>query len=856
MNAIDQRFLVRRVAVLGSGVMGAQIAAHLTNAGVDTVLFDLPTQPETQSSNQTPPPSSRAIAERAIAGLRKLSPAPLGLAGLADAIQPADYEHDLALLGECDLIIEAIAERLDWKHDLYRRIAPMVAPHAVLASNTSGLSIGSLAQALPEDLKARFCGVHFFNPPRYMHLAELIPIAQTRADVLDRLEGFLTSTLGKGVVRTKDTPNFIANRIGVFGMVAVMIEAERHGLTMDVVDDLTGARLGRAKSGTYRTADVVGLDTLSHVIRTMDDQLPDDPFHALYAQPALLQALLAAGALGQKSDAGFYRREGKAILRIDSEKALAVAAAARARGTPIDRSEWATAYVPAGAKADETVARILKKKTWSERLQLLRESTNPQARFLWSVMRDSFHYAAIHLGDIAASARELDLAVRWGFGWGEGPFELWQLAGWTQVAQWIAEDIAAGEALVATPLPAWVFAGPVAQRGGVHQTEGSWSPTAVGAGGGFGANPGADPGADLGSFIAAPQLPVMARQLFPAGLVGSDPADPKIAGHTVFEDESVRLWTLDRSGVDDVLILSFKTKMHLINQGLGEGLLRAVEVGESHYRGVVIWSPDEPFSAGADLESSMPAFMKGGPKAVEGDIKKLQDVMLRMRYAQVPVVAAVHGMALGGGCEIALHCAKRVVALESYMGLVEVGVGLIPGAGGLAHGARRAAELQAQAPDAPLFHFLRRHFQAAAMATVSKSALEARELGYLLPTDPIVFHARELLFVAIRQVQAMADAGYRAPRRAKFKVAGREGAATFKASIVNLRDGGFASPHDAHLGFTIAEVMCGGDVDAGTEVDEAWIMALERQAFTALLAHPKTQERIMGLLQTGKPVRN
>lgn len=850
MNAIDQRFLVRRVAVLGSGVMGAQIAAHLTNAGVDTVLFDLATSP--QAPNQTPHPSSRAIAERAIAGLRKLSPAPLGLVELADAIQPADYEHDLGLLGECDLIIEAIAERLDWKHDLYRRIAPMVAPHAVLASNTSGLSISALAEALPEDLKARFCGVHFFNPPRYMHLAELIPIAQTRADVLDRLEGFLTTTLGKGVVRTKDTPNFIANRIGVFGMVAVMVEAERHGLTMDVVDDLTGARLGRAKSGTYRTADVVGLDTLSHVIRTMDDQLPDDPFHALYAQPALLQALLAAGALGQKSDAGFYRREGKAIHRIDPEKALAVAAAAIASGTPINRSEWAKAYVPAGAKADETVARILKKKAWGERLQLLRESTNPQARFLWSVMRDSFHYAAIHLGDIAASARELDLAVRWGFGWGEGPFELWQLAGWTQVAQWIADDIAAGEALVSAPLPAWVFEGPVAERGGVHQAEGSWSPTAVSARG----DQGNHRGTPIGDFVAAPQLPVMERQLFPASLVGSGAADPKVDGHTVHEDESVRLWTLDRSGLDDVLIISFKTKMHLINQGLGEGLLRAVEAGESHYRGVVIWSPDEPFSAGADLESSMPAFMKGGPKAVEVEIKRLQDVMLRMRYAQVPVVAAVHGMALGGGCEIALHCAKRVVALESYLGLVEVGVGLIPGAGGLAHGARRAAELQAQAPDAALFHFLRRHFQAAAMATVSKSALEARELGYLLPTDPIVFHARELLFVAIRQVQAMADAGYRAPRRARFKVAGREGAATFKASIVNLRDGGFASPHDAHLAFTIAEVMCGGDVDAGTEVDEAWIMALERQAFTALLAHPKTQERIMGLLQTGKPVRN
>jgi len=830
MNVIDQRFLVRRVAVLGAGVMGAQIAAHLVNAGVDTVLFDLP----------SPGPSSRAISERAIAGLRKLSPAPLGLAQLADAIQPADYEHDLGLLAHCDLIIEAIAERLDWKHELYRRIAPMVAPGAVLASNTSGLSITSLAQDLPDDLKARFCGVHFFNPPRYMHLVELVPIAQTRADVLDRLEGFLTTTLGKGVVRAKDTPNFIANRIGVFGMVAVMAEAERHGLSMDVVDDLTGARLGRAKSGTYRTADVVGLDTLSHVIRTMEEHLPNDPFHSLYAQPKLLSALLAAGALGQKSAAGFYRREGKDILRVDPEKALAL----HARGDTVERSEWASAYVPAGAKADETVARILKKKDWGERLKLLRESTNPQARFLWSVMRDSFQYAAIHLADIAASARELDLAVRWGFGWGEGPFELWQLAGWAQVAQWIADDIASGQALVAAPLPAWVFEGPVAQRGGVHQAEGSWSPNATAAHGSHGA------------FVAAPRLPVMDRQIFPAALVGSGAADAKQAGHTVHEDESVRLWTLDTAGFDDVLIISFKTKMHLINQGLGEGLLRAVEAAELRYRGLVIWSPDEPFSAGADLQSSMPAFMKGGPKAVEGDIKNLQEVMLRMRYAQVPVVAAVHGLALGGGCEIALHCAKRVVALESYMGLVEVGVGLIPGAGGLTYGARHAAQLQAQAPDTALFHFLRRHFQAAATATVSKSALEARELGYLQATDPIVFHARELLFVAIRQAQAMADAGYRAPPRAKFKVAGREGAATFKASIVNLRDGGFASAHDAHLAFTIAEVICGGDVDAGTEVDEAWIMALERRAFTALLGHPKTQERIMGLLQTGKPVRN
>ena len=839
MNAIDQRFLVRKAAVLGAGVMGAQIAAHLANAGVETLLFDLAASGEAASGA-----GANAVAARAIAGLRKLSPAPLAAPELAATIRAADYDHDLPLLAECELIIEAIAERLDWKHALYARIAPHVSAHAVLASNTSGLSIGSLAEPLPASLQARFCGVHFFNPPRYMQLVELVPTAHTRAEVLDQLETFLTSTLGKGVVRALDTPNFIANRMGVFGMIAVMTQAQRHGLSVDVVDDLTGARLGRAKSGTYRTADVVGLDTLAHVIRTMEDGLPADPFHPHYATPELLQALLAAGALGQKSGAGFYRKDGKNILRIDPSRALALAQQARSAGVPIAASDWAQAYVAAGAKADETVARILKKKDARERMALLRESSNPQARFLWSVMRDSWHYAATHLSAVAASARELDCALRWGFGWGEGPFELWQQAGWGAVAQWIAQDIAAGQALATTPLPAWVFEGPVAQRGGVHQPEGSWAP-----------GPQAQGGAG-GVFLAPTLLPVAQRQLFPVALVGAAAADPKRDGHTAYEDESVRLWTLARSGFDDVLILSLKTKMHLINQGVSDGLERAVALAESAYRALVIWSPDEPFCAGADLESSLPVFMQGGASAVEVEVAKLQQRMLRMRYAQVPVLAAVQGMALGGGCEIALYCCQRVVALESYLGLVEVGVGLIPAAGGLTYGARMAAQWQAQASDASLLHGLRRYFQAAAMASVSTSALEARALGYVLASDPVVFNPRELLWVAIRQAQALADAGYRPPQRARFRAAGRDVAATLQASVVNLRDGGLASGHDAHLACTIAEVICGGDVDAGTEVDEPWMMALERRAFTSLLGHPKTQERIMGLLQTGKPVRN
>src|SRR5690606_22386056 len=352
-------------------------------------------------------------------------------------------------------------------------------------------------------------------------------------------------------------------------MLATIHEAEKFGLTYDVVDDLTGAKLGRAKSGTFRTADVVGIDTLAHVIRTMEDNLADDPFAASYETPAVVAKLIERGPLGQKSGAGFYRKEGKAILRLDPAKGE---------------------YVPAGGKADETVARILKKKTWGERLALLRESKNPQAQFVWAVLRDSMHYAATKLGEIADNARDLDLAMRFGFGQQQGPFEVWQQAGWQRVAQWIRADIAAGEAMAPVELPAWVFEGPVAERGGVHQPEGSWS-------------------AARGEFVPPRELPVYRRQLFPASVAGANAPDGPTGGTTVFEDESIRLWTLDTPGLDEVLIASIRTKVHAIGPGVVEGLHKAVEIAEARCKGLVIWSPDEPFSVGADLQAMLPVFM-------------------------------------------------------------------------------------------------------------------------------------------------------------------------------------------------------------------------------------------------------
>jgi len=794
------RFNVRKVAVLGAGVMGAQIAAHLVNCKVPVVLFDLPAKEGPKSG----------IALKAIDNLKKLKPAPLGVADDAALIQPANYEEHLDLLAGCDLVIEAIAERMDWKLDLYRKIAPHVAPQAILASNTSGLSITTLSDAIPEAMRARFCGIHFFNPPRYMALVELIPTPDTQSEVLDQLEAFVTSTLGKNVVRAKDTPNFIANRVGIAGLLATMVEAAKYGLSYDVVDDLTGKKLGRASSGTFRTADVVGLDTMAHVIKTLQDTLSaeTDPFYPSFATPADLSKLLAAGALGQKTGAGFYKKVGKEVQRFDA-----------ASGN----------YVPAGGKADAIVDRILKKPA-AERLKLLRESSNPQAQFLWALHRNSFHYAAVHLGTIADSARDVDFAMRWGFGVKQGPFELWQQAGWKQVAEWVKADIDAGKALSSAPLPDWVFDG----RDGVHTPEGSWSPTQQ-------------------KVLPLSALPVYQRQHFRENVLGGGALDPHTAGKTLHEDDSMRLWTLD----DEVIIASIKTKVHAIGPGVIEGLAKGIALASDSYKGLVIWSPDDPFSYGADLQAMLPTFMKGGAKAIAPEEKKLQDAMLAIRYANVPTVAAVRGMALGGGCEIAVHCARRVVAMESYIGLVEVGVGLIPGGGGLTYIARRAAEMAAAgAANADLFPFIREGFTAAAMAKVGTSALESRKLGYVLDDDIVVPHKDELLYVAIAQAKAMADSGWRAPQRKLFPVAGRSAKATIQGQLANMRDGGFISAHDYHISSLIADVITGGDVDAGSLVNEEYLMALERKHFCALLDHPKTQERIMGMMQTGKPVRN
>jgi 3-hydroxyacyl-CoA dehydrogenase len=512
---------------------------------------------------------------------------------------------------------------------------------------------------------------------------------------------------------------------------------------------------------------------------------------------------VAKGALGQKTKAGVFTKKGKDILVLDVAK---------------------QDYVPSTGKIDDETAAILKIKNPAEQFAKLRASKDPQAQFMWAIFRDVWHYCAVHLGEIAHCARDVDFAIRWGFGWKMGPFETWQAAGWGQVAKWIAEDIAAGKAMSSAPLPAWVTDG----RSGVHSPEGSYS-------------------AATGKMVGRSALPVYKRQLFPELVLGEKPA----RGNTVFESDAVRMWTMP--AWEDIAIVSFKSKMHALGYDVLEGLNKALDEAEKNYRGLVIWH-EAPFAVGANLVKVLEALKARQIDEFEATVALFQQTSMRLKYGMIPTVAAVEGMAFGGGCEFVMYSDRVVAALESYIGLVEAGVGLLPAGGGCKEFALRAAQA-AQGGD--VLPAIQKAFKNIAMGEVSKSADNAKEMGFLREADIVLFNAQELLCVALTQARAMSESGYRPPLPpAAIAVAGNTGVATLKMMLINMKEGSFISEHDYDIGSRIAECLCGGDVDPGSLVDEKWLLDLERRHIVELAKTEKTQARIEHTLKTGKPLRN
>jgi len=781
---------IRRTAVLGAGVMGSQIAALLANAGLSVLLYDLP-------ANGDEPSPAVATLKR----LTTMKPAALAADWRASLITAVDYDHDLERLSACDLVIEVIAERADLKTALLKRIQPHLKASAILTSNTSGLSIAGLCQGLPLALKRQFCGLHFFNPPRYMRLVELTPGPDTDAEVMDTLETFVTRVLGKSVVRAGDSPNFIANRIGILSLVSAVRLAKRMNLSPDLVDALTGTCIGRPKSATFRTMDIVGLDVIAHVLEDSVRDLKSDPWNRWLSLPDWVLGLIEGGSLGQKSGVGIYRKQDGVIEVFNPASGH---------------------YRPATAEVDSEVKAILRVRDWGEKLAALRELDHPQAQFVWTLMRTVMLYAAWTLKDIADNARDLDLAMRWGFGWQMGPLEVWQAAGWSRVRGWIAHDIAKSASLAEAPLPSWVY-----RVDDVHLAEGSYSPLADG-------------------FRPRSKLPVYQRQLFPDRVYGEVSMQPQ---HLLFETDDACLWHMD----DGVAILSFGSKMHVIGDGVMDAIMDAVAIAESDFDALVIWHPSEPFCAGANLLQIAAAIEEQEFDAIEAMIERFQQATTRLRQCCVPTVAAVSGLAIGGGCEVLMHCDRVAATRESYIGLVETGVGLIPAGGGCKELARRAYR---RSPDGNPWPLLKNWFETVAKATVSGSAEQAMELGFLQRGDALIMHRDELLYVAKAQAKALAATGYRPSPIRPIRVAGRTAAANFHGQLVNLREGEFISDHDFKVAGLLADTLTGGDLDPGTEVDEDWFLVQERKAFLELVKEEKTYERIVHTLQTGKALRN
>jgi 3-hydroxyacyl-CoA dehydrogenase len=799
----EPSLLLRKAAVLGAGTMGSRIAAHLANAGVNVLLLDLASSDGARN----------AVADKALDALKKSKPAAFYTPSAAARIRTGNFDDDLAQLAECDWIVEAVTENLEIKQQLLTRVAPHVQPHAFLTTNTSGIPVGSIASVLPAELRRRWFGTHFFNPPRYMRLVEVIPGPDTDPAAMAALSAFLDQNLGKEVVRARDTPNFIANRIGTFFILETLRVMEEENLNVEEVDALTGTVIGLPRTGTFRLADMVGLDILSHVARNFAKARQDAGGQA--ALPSFLETMLERKWLGDKTGGGFYKKErgadGKDVRLVLDLKTLE--------------------YQPSSKPKLPALEMAKNVDSLPERLRMLLsgdQKKDKAARFHWKLLTRLWNYAADCLPEIADSTANIDAAMRAGYNWQLGPFEMWDAVG---VADTVKRMQAAGERvspvveqMLASGAATWYKDGGAASYDPATQR---YHPVTRAAG-----------IARIATFRAS------------HGVVRGNPGASLIdLGGGV---ACIELHSKKSAIGDDIIRLITKT-------------LEPASDSVRDFRAFVISSDADNFSVGANLMQLLLAAQEGEWEDVDLTIRAFQRMTQSIKFCPRPVVVAPYALCLGGGTEISLHGARRQAHAELYMGLVETGVGLIPGGGGTKEFALKATDEAIRAfGDAArvgisteLVDTMKQAFETIAMAKVSTSAAEARTLNLLTVEDGITLNRERLLLDAKAAAEALADGGYLPPAmRMDIPAAGESVRATLKLGAYIMQQSGYASEHDVKVAVHVAHILCGGRVAPGTQVTEQYYLDLEREAFLSLCGERKTQERIAYTLSNGKPLRN
>jgi len=799
---------IERAAVLGAGTMGAQIAAHLANAGIPTRLLDIPPREITadeQAKGLTLESKDvrNRIARNGLEAARKAKPAAFFAPDLASLVSIGNFDDDLAKLKDCDLIIEAVVENLDIKRKLYERVQQHRRPGSIVASNTSGIPIRLLAEGRSDDFRQHFLGVHFFNPPRYLHLVEIIRTEWTKPEVSCFMFGFLDQRLGKGVVPAKDRPNFIANRIGTFGALHTIRTMLEDSYTIEEVDKITGPAVGRPKSATFRTFDIVGLDVFAHVIKNLYEALPEDDEREMFVAPEFLGKMVERGILGNKTKGGFYQKQK------GEKREYFVVDPATLEYRPSQKAKLPSLDV---AKNIEDTGERIKALAWGK---------DRVGAFLWKTLARTLSYAAKRIPEIADTVVEVDRAMRWGFGWELGPFEVWDAIG-------VQKSVARMEEEGLT-VPDNVERMLAAGATSFYKRENGERFYFDFAGGGKYV-PLADPVGVINLKSVTDRTGVIKRN----------------AGASLIDIG------------DGVACLEFHSKMNAIGGDNLQMLKFALAEVEKNFVGLVVGNQGVNFSVGANLMLMLMEAQDENWEDLEMMARAFQSSTMSLRYSPKPVVVAPFQLVFGGGCEMVLHADRVRAAAETYIGLVEVGVGIIPAGGGTKELLVRMLDsIPKNVDDADPFPFVKRAFETIALAKVAASAEEARTFGFLREDDSVSMNTDRLIADAKNEVLALAARGYVQPQqRTDILALGSPALATLKLGIHQMVRAGYISDHDAEIGAQLARILTGGDLNHQTRVSEQYLLDLEREAFLSLIGKRKTQERIAHMLKTGKPLRN